>query len=157
MQKIAPCLWFDGNAEEAVRFYTSVFPDSSIGQVMRYGKAGPGPEGTVCSMEFQLAGQEFLALNGGPMYTFSPAISLFVPCETQEEVDAFWARFLEGGTPQRCGWITDRFGVSWQIVPTILGEMLRDTDAARAARVMQAMMQMVKLDAHVLRQAWERG
>jgi len=156
MQKIAPCLWFDGKAEEAMNFYTSIFKNSKVGNVMRYGDAGPGQKGTVMSATFELEGQEFMALNGGPMFTFSPAISFFVKCETQEEVDDLWAKFLEGGEPQQCGWLTDKFGVSWQIVPTILGEMLQDKDAEKAKRVMQAMLKMVKLDIKLLKQAYEQ-
>ena len=157
MQKIAPCLWFDGKAEEAMNFYTSIFKNSKVGNVMRYGDAGPGQKGTVMSATFELEGQEFMALNGGPMFTFSPAISFFVKCETQEEVDDLWAKFLEGGEPQQCGWLTDKFGVSWQIVPTILPEMLQDKDAEKTKRVMQAMLKMVKLDIKVLKQAYEQG
>jgi predicted 3-demethylubiquinone-9 3-methyltransferase (glyoxalase superfamily) len=156
VQKIAPCLWFDGKAEEAMRFYTSIFKNSKVVDVMRYGEAGPGQKGTVMAATFELDGQEFKALNGGPMYEFSPAVSFFVKCETQEEVDDFWAKLLEGGTPQRCGWLTDRFGVSWQIVPTILGEMLQDEDAEKAKRVMQAMLGMVKLDIALLKRAYDR-
>jgi predicted 3-demethylubiquinone-9 3-methyltransferase (glyoxalase superfamily) len=156
VQKIAPCLWFDGKAEEAMRFYTSIFKNSKVVDVMRYGEAGPGQKGTVMAATFELDGQEFKALNGGPMYKFSPAVSFFVKCETQEEVDDLWARLLEGGTPQRCGWLTDRFGVSWQIVPTILGEMLQDEDAEKAKRVMQAMLGMVKLDIALLKRAYDR-
>ena len=156
MQKITTCLWFDNNAEEAVTFYTSIFKNSKVGNVMRYGDAGPGQKGTVMSATFELEGQEFMALNGGPMFTFSPAISFIVHCKTQEEVDEFWAKLLEGGAPQQCGWLTDKFGVSWQIVPTILGEMLQDKDAEKAKRVMQAMLKMVKLDIKVLKQAYEQ-
>ena len=156
MQKIAPCLWLDGNAEEAMNFYASIFKNSKITKVMHYGDAGPGPKGTVLTATFELDGQEFIALNGGPMFKFSPAISFFVKCETQEEVDHFWTRLLEGGAPRQCGWLTDKFGVSWQIVPTILGEMLQDEDAAKADRVMQAMLKMVKLDINLLKQAYEQ-
>lgn len=157
MQKISPCLWFDGKAEEAMNFYTSVFRNSKVGNVMYYGDAGPGKKGTVLSATFELDGQEFIALNGGPMFKFSPAISLFVKCRTQEEVDEYWTKLLEGGAPQQCGWLTDKFGVSWQIVPVILGEMLQDKDATRADRVMQAMLKMVKLDIGLLQQAYEQG
>jgi len=156
MQKIAPCLWFDDKAEEAARFYTSIFESSKMGEVMRYGDAGPRPKGTVLSVTFEIEGQEFLGLNGGPEFQFSPAISFFVKCETQAEVDTLWAKLLEGGSPQQCGWLTDKFGVSWQIVPTILGEMLRDKDAKRADRVMRAMLGMVKLDIAGLKRAYER-
>jgi len=137
MQKIAPCLWFDGKAEEAMNFYTGIFKNSRVVDVMRYGEAGPGPKGSVLAVTFQIEGQEFMALNGGPMFKFSPAISLFVKCETQEEVDEFWAKLSEGGQPQQCGWITDKFGVSWQIVPTVLGTMLQDKDAEKSKRVME--------------------
>jgi len=157
MQKIAPCLWFDGKAEEAMNFYTSIFKNSKVGNVTRYGEAGPGENGSVMVATFEIEGQEFVALNGGPMYKFCPAISFVVHCKTQEEVDDFWARLLEGGAPQQCGWLTDKFGVSWQIVPTVLPEMLRDKDPEKAKRVMQAMLKMVKLDIKVLRQAYEQG
>ena len=155
MDKIAMCLWFDGNAEEAVKFYTGTFKDSSIDDVMYYGEAGPGAAGSVLSMTFHLDGREFLALNGGPQFTFSPAMSMFVKCESQAEVDTLWNTLLEGGgAPQQCGWLTDRFGVSWQIVPTVLGAMLKDKDPAKAKRVMNAMMQMVKLDVKALEAAY---
>ncbi len=157
MQKIAPCLWFDGKAEEAMNFYTSIFKNSKVGTVTRYGEAGPGTKGSVMTARFEIEGQEFLALNGGPMFKFSPAISFVVMCATQEEVDDFWTRLLEGGAPQQCGWLTDKFGVSWQIVPTILPEMLQDKDAERTKRVMQAMLKMVKLDVKVLKQAYGQG
>lgn len=153
--KIATCLWFDGKAEEAARFYTGVFKDSSIGDVMRYTDAGPGPAGSVLSVTFHLEGREFIALNGGPQFTFTPAISMFVKCESQAEVDTLWDKLLEGGgTPQQCGWLADRYGVCWQIVPTVLGKMLQDKDPAKAKRVMEAMMQMVKLDVQALEAAY---
>jgi predicted 3-demethylubiquinone-9 3-methyltransferase (glyoxalase superfamily) len=155
MDKIATCLWCDGNAEEAVNFYASVFRHSRIGEVMRYGEAGPGPAGSVLSVTFELEGREFIALNGGPAFKFSPAISFFVKCETQAEVDALWAGLLEGGgAPQQCGWLTDRFGVSWQIVPTVLGKMLQDEDPVKSKRVMQAMLKMIKLDIKTLEDAY---
>jgi predicted 3-demethylubiquinone-9 3-methyltransferase (glyoxalase superfamily) len=157
MQKITPCLWFDGKAEEAMSFYTSIFKNSKVGSVARYGEAGPGEKGSVMTATFELEGQPFMALNGGPMFKFSPAISFVVYCQTQEEIDDFWARLLEGGAPQQCGWLTDKFGVSWQIVPTVLAEMMQDKDAEKAKRVMQAMLKMVKLDIKVLRQAYEQG
>jgi len=157
MQKIAPCLWFDGKAEEAARFYTSIFKNSKIGDVMRYGDAGPGPKGSVLSVTFEIEGQEFMGLNGGPQFKFSPAISFFVKCETQAEVDALWTKLLEGGAPQQCGWLTDKFGVPWQIVPTILGELLQDKDPKKADRVMRAMLGMVKLDIDGLKRAYEQG
>jgi predicted 3-demethylubiquinone-9 3-methyltransferase (glyoxalase superfamily) len=155
MDKIAMCLWFDGNAEEAVRFYMGIFKDSSIDDVMRYGEAVPSKAGSVLTMTFRLEGREFIALNGGPQFKFSPAVSMFVKCESQAEVDTLWDKLLEGGgAPQQCGWLTDRFGVSWQIVPTVLGTMLKDKDPAKAKRVMEAMMQMVKLDVKVLEAAY---
>jgi predicted 3-demethylubiquinone-9 3-methyltransferase (glyoxalase superfamily) len=157
MQKIAPCLWFDGKAEEAARFYISIFKNSKIGDVMRYGDAGPGPKGSVLSVTFEIEGQEFMGLNGGPQFKFSPAISFFVKCETQAEVDALWTKLLEGGAPQQCGWLTDKFGVPWQIVPTILGELLQDKDPKKADRVMRAMLGMVKLDIDGLKRAYEQG
>ena len=126
MQKITPFLWFDGKAEEAMRFYVSIFKNSKIGKITRYGDVGPGPKGTVMSATFQLEGQDFYALNGGPAFTFSPAISFFVNCQTQEEVDELWEKLSEGGTKDRCGWLRDRYGVSWQIIPTVLGELLND-------------------------------
>jgi predicted 3-demethylubiquinone-9 3-methyltransferase (glyoxalase superfamily) len=156
MQKIAPFLWFDGKAEQAMNFYTSIFKNSKVGNVARYGEAGPGPKGSVMSATFELEGQQFMALNGGPVFTFSPAISFFVNCETQEEVDELWARLSEGGETQRCGWLKDKFGVSWQIVPTVLGTLLQDKDAERSKRVMQAMLKMVKLDIKLLKQAYEQ-
>ena len=124
---------------------------------MRYGETGPGEKGSVLTATFELQGQEFIALNGGPMYQFTPAISFLVKCETQDEVDDYWTKLLEGGQPQQCGWLTDKFGVSWQIVPTILGELLQDKDAKKANRVMQAMLKMVKLDIRLLKQAYEQG
>lgn len=156
MQKISPFLWFDGKAEEAMNFYTSVFKDAKVGNVSRYGDAGPGPKGAVMSATFQLHGQDFIALNGGPQFSFTPAISFFVNCENQEEVDELWARFSEGGEPQGCGWIKDKFGLSWQIIPKILGELLQDKDAQKAQRVMQAMMKMVKIDVKLLQQAYDQ-
>lgn len=150
MQKITPFLWFDGKAEEAARFYTSIFKNSKIDSTMA------GPDGTVMSATFHLDGQEFIALNGGPMFTFSPAISFFVRCETQEEIDYLWEKLSEGGKTQQCGWLQDKFGVSWQIIPPILGEMLNDEDAAKSQRVMQAMLQMEKLDIATLKRAYEQ-
>ncbi len=155
MQKIVPFLWFNDQAEEAMNHYISIFPDSKVVSVMRYGDAGPGPKGTVMSVTFQLAGQELRALNGGPQFKFTEAISLFVNCETQEEVDELWARLTEGGEAGPCGWLKDKYGLSWQIVPTALGEMLQDPDAERANRVMGAMLQMSKIDIAGLRKAYE--
>ena len=153
MQKIRPFLWFDGKAEEAANFYTAIFKGSDIVGIMRYGDAGPGPKGSVMSVTFELNGQEFIALNGGPQFTFSPAISFFVTCESQEEVDELWDRLIEGGQPQQCGWLTDKYGLSWQIVPTVLPELLQDKDPAKRARVMAAMLKMVKLDIEALKRA----
>jgi predicted 3-demethylubiquinone-9 3-methyltransferase (glyoxalase superfamily) len=145
MQKITPFLWFNDNAEEAMDYYTSVFKNSKKVDVSRYGESGPGPKGSVMSVMFELEGQMFYALNGGPAYTLTPAFSMFVDCKTQEEVDYYWEKLSEGGRKDRCGWLTDRFGLSWQIVPSVLTEMLRDPDPARAARVMKAMLKMDKL------------
>ncbi len=156
MRKIMPCLWFDTNAEEAVNFYTSIFKDSSIVTVSRYGEAGPGQAGTVLTIIFTLHGQQFMALNGGPHFKFTEAISLFVNCETQEEVDELWTKLTEGGEESQCGWLKDKFGMSWQIVPTALGEMLSDADAAKAKRVMEAMLKMRKLDVAILKQAYDQ-
>lgn len=153
MQKITPFLWFDGQAEEAMNFYTSIFGNSKIGTVHRRGDAGHGSNGSVMSATFQLDGQDFIALNGGPMFTFSPAISFVVSCETQEEVDSFWDKLCAGGQPQQCGWLKDKFGISWQIIPTVLSKLLQDKDASKSARVMQAMLKMVKLDIKGLEQA----
>jgi len=154
MQRITPFLWFDGKAEEAVNFYVSIFKNSKVVNVTRYGEAGPGPKGTVMSATFQLDGQPFMALNGGPLFTFSPAISFFVNCETQEEVDELWEKLSEGGEKQRCGWLKDKFGLSWQIIPTALGEMLQDKDAEKSSKVMRAMLQMDKIDIDILRRAY---
>jgi predicted 3-demethylubiquinone-9 3-methyltransferase (glyoxalase superfamily) len=154
MPSINPFLWFDNQAEEAANFYISVFPGSRITEVSRYGDAGPGTPGSVMVVAFELNGQIFQALNGGPRYTFSPAISFFVPCETQAELDAIWDKLSAGGNAMACGWITDRYGVTWQIVPRVLLEMLRDDDRARADRVMEAMFGMVKLDVPALQAAF---
>jgi predicted 3-demethylubiquinone-9 3-methyltransferase (glyoxalase superfamily) len=154
MQKITTFLWFDGKAEEAMRFYVSIFKNSKVGSITRYGDAGPGPKGTVMVVTFQLDGQEFIALNGGPQFTFSPAISLVVNCETQEEVDAFWEKLSEGGEKLQCGWLRDKYGLSWQIVPTVLGEMMQDKDEEKSQRVMKAMLQMNKIDIARLKQAY---
>lgn len=153
MQKIRPFLWFNDNAEEAMNFYLSVFKNSKAGTVSRYGDAGPGPKGSVMSATFELDGQEFMALNGGPTYKFTPAISFFVNCETQQEVDELWERLSAGGKKDRCGWLQDKFGVSWQIIPSALGRLLGDKDRARAQRVMQAMLQMDKIDIRRLEEA----
>lgn len=153
MQKITPFLWFDNNAEEAMNFYLSIFKYSKIGSVTRYGDAGPGPKGTVMSATFQLNGQDFIALNGGPHFTFSPAISFFVNCETQQEVDELWEKLSAGGERQQCGWLKDKYGLSWQIIPSALGEMLQDKDTAKAQRVMEAMLKMNKIGIKALQHA----
>jgi predicted 3-demethylubiquinone-9 3-methyltransferase (glyoxalase superfamily) len=155
MQKITPFLWFDTEAEEAANFYVSVFNNSKIVSVGRYGKAGPGQKGTVMSVTFELEGRAFFALNGGPRYKFTPAISLFVSCETQEEVDALWEKLRAGGTPNRCGWLTDRYGLSWQIIPSVLGKLLQSPDAEKSNRTMQAMLAMDKLDIRALQAAFD--
>ena len=155
MQKITTFLWFNGQAEEAMHFYVSIFKNSKVLSVTRYGEAGPGPKGSVMSATFQLEGQTFYALNGGPQFTFTPAISLFVNCETQQEVDELWEKLLQGGRPNRCGWLQDKYGLSWQIIPTALGKMLSDKDPKKANRVMQAMLQMDKIDIKRLQQAYD--
>ena len=155
--KITPFLWFDNQAEEAMNFYTSIFKDSKIGTVTRYGEGGPGPKGTVMTVEFQLDGQEFVALNAGPLFKFTEAISFVVNCETQEEVDEFWEKLSEGGEKSRCGWLKDKYGLSWQIVPTALGEMLNDKDPGKSRRVVEAMLKMDKIDIKTLKQAYEQG
>jgi predicted 3-demethylubiquinone-9 3-methyltransferase (glyoxalase superfamily) len=156
MQKITPFLWFDGKAEEAMSFYVSIFKNSKVVSVTRYGEAGPGPKGSVMSATFQLEGQQFYALNGGPQFTFTPAISMFVSCETQKEVDKLWEKLSEGGRKDRCGWLQDKYGLSWQIIPSVLGKMLGDKDSRKANRVMQAMLQMDKLDIKRLKQAYDQ-
>lgn len=155
MQKITPFLWFDDQAEEAMNFYVSIFKNSKVASITRYGEAGPGPKGTVMSATFSLDGQEFFAINGGPLFKFTEAISLFVNCETQQEVDELWDKLSAGGKPSRCGWLKDKFGLSWQIIPSALGKMLGDKDAAKAKRVMQAMLKMDKLDINKLAQAYQ--
>ena len=157
MQKITPFLWFDGQAEEAANFYASIFKNSKIGRVMRHGKAGPGAKGTVMSVNFELEGQEFIALNGGPQFTFSPAISFFVNCKTQEEVDELWEKLSEGGEERQCGWLQDKYGLSWQIIPSALGEMVGSTDTEKSQRAMKAMFQMNKIDIKTLEQAYEQS
>jgi predicted 3-demethylubiquinone-9 3-methyltransferase (glyoxalase superfamily) len=157
MQKITPCLWFDGNVEQAITFYTSVFKDSKVEEVTRYREGAPFPAGTVLTAILRLAGQELMLLNGGPAHPLTEAISLFVRCETQEEVDRLWDTLSEGGEKGPCGWLKDRYGLSWQIVPAALGEMLQDPDAAKSKRVMDALLKMGKLDIAALRQAYEQG
>jgi len=156
MQKITPFLWFDGKAEEAMNFYTSIFKNSKIGRITRYGDAGPGPKGAVMSATFQLDGQEFMALNGGPQFKFTEAISFFVNCETQEEVDELWEKLSAGGQKSRCGWLKDKYGLSWQIIPSALGKMLGDKDPEKSQRVMKAMLQMDKIDIKGLEQAYKQ-
>jgi predicted 3-demethylubiquinone-9 3-methyltransferase (glyoxalase superfamily) len=153
MQKIHPFLWFNDNAEDAANFYIGIFKNSKITEILRYGDAGPGPKGSVMTVAFQLDGQEFVALNGGPSYTITPAISFVVNCETQEEIDHHWEKLSAGGKEVQCGWLEDKFGVSWQIVPPMLIELLGDPDAAKAQRVMQAMLKMIKLDIQAIKRA----
>jgi predicted 3-demethylubiquinone-9 3-methyltransferase (glyoxalase superfamily) len=155
MQKITPFLWFDGKAEEAMNFYVSIFKNSKVLGVSRWGDAGPGPKGSVLTASFELAGQKFVALNGGPQYTFTPAVSFMVNCETQEEVDHYWEKLTEGGKEVQCGWLTDKYGLSWQITPTILITMLQDKDPVKSQRVMQAMMKMIKIDIEELQRAYD--
>jgi len=157
MQKITPFLWFDHQAEEAMHFYTSIFKNSRAGTVQRYGEAGPGPKGSVMSVTFELEGQQFFALNGGPHFSFTPAISFFVNCETQQEVDELWEKLSDGGEKNSCGWLRDKYGVSWQIIPTALGKMLQDKDPEKSTRVMKAMLQMKKIDINALKQAYAQG
>ena len=153
MQKITPFLWFDKEAEEAANFYVSLFKNSKINSVSRYGDAGPGPKGSVMIVNFELEGQQFTALNGGPHYKFTPAISLFVNCETQQEVDQLWEKLSAGGRKDRCGWLQDKWGLSWQIIPTALMRLMSDPDRQKSGRVMQAMLQMDKIDIQRLEQA----
>ena len=153
MPAITPFLWFNDNAEEAANFYVSIFPNSRILGVSRYGDAGPGPKGSVMTVNFELDGRQFTALNGGPRYAFTPAVSLMVPCETQQEVDSYWDRLTAGGKPIQCGWLEDKYGLSWQIVPKELFRLAQDKDPARSQRVMKAMLEMVKLDVARLQQA----
>ena len=155
MQKISPCLWFDDQAEEAMHFYLSVFKNSKAGNVTRYGDAGPGPKGSVMTAAFELEGQQFTALNGGPHFNFTEAISFVVSCKTQEEVDELWDKLSEGGQTQQCGWLKDKFGLSWQIIPVALIELMSDPDPQRSRRVMEAMLQMTKIDIAKLRQAYD--
>ena len=163
MKNITPCLWFDRNAEEAVNFYTSIFKRSKIGHVSRYGEAGfevhRMPAGTVLTIEFELNGQTFTALNGGPIFKFNEAVSFQVNCESQEEVDYYWEKLSAGGdeTAQQCGWLKDKFGLSWQVVPTLLTQLLQDKDAEKSARVMNTMLQMKKLDIQRLQQAYDHA
>src|SRR5271163_1192126 len=153
-QKITPFLWFDTNAEEAVNFYVSIFKNSKITHVSRYGDAGPGPKGTVMVVSFELEGQKFTALNGGPHYKFTPAISLYVDCETQAEVDELWEKLSAGGRDVQCGWLADKYGLSWQVIPRTLIELMRSEDPVKAQRVFQAMLKMVKIDVEGLKRAY---
>ena len=155
MQKITPFLWFDNQAEEAMDFYLSVFKNSKRLTVSRYGEAGPGPKGSVMVASFELDGQKFMALNGGPHHKFTPAVSFMVNCETQQEVDEYWEKLCEGGAPIQCGWLTDKFGLSWQIVPTLLFKLMSDSDPEKSNRVMQAMLQMTKMDIAKLQEAYD--
>jgi predicted 3-demethylubiquinone-9 3-methyltransferase (glyoxalase superfamily) len=155
MKKITPFLWFNGNAEAAMNFYVSVFKNSKVLSVTRYGDAGPGPKGSVMTANFELNGQEFVALNGGPQYTFSPAISFVAPCESQQEVDELWEKLSDGGHEDQCGWVTDKYGVTWQVIPTALMQMLNDKDARKSKSVMQAMLRMKKIDIPTLKQAYD--
>jgi len=155
MQKITPFLWFDNNAEEAMNYYVSIFKNSKVLNVTHYGDAGPGPKGTVMTAEFELDGQKFVGLNGGPQFKFTWAISFVVNCETQEEVDYFWEKLSDGGEESRCGWVKDKFGLWWQVTPRILGELIGDKDAEKSKRVMEAMMQMGKIEIEPLKRAYE--
>ena len=156
MQKITPFLWFDGKAEEAINFYTAIFKNSKVVSINLWGEGTPFPKEQVMSGTFELDGQQFYAIDAGPQFKFTEAISFFVNCETQEEVDHFWEKLSEGGAKSRCGWLKDKFGVSWQIIPTVLGKMLQDKDAGKSQRVMQAMLQMDKIDIKTLKQAYEQ-
>lgn len=155
MQKIVPFLWFDDKAEEAAKFYVSLFKNSKMISVSRYGDKGPGPKGTAMSVTFQLDGQEFYALNGGPLFKFTEAISLFINCETQQEVDELWEKLSEGGAKSQCGWLKDKYGLSWQVIPTVLGKLLQDKDPVKSQRVMGAMLKMTKIDIKKLMEAYE--
>ena len=154
MQKITPFLWFDSNAEEAANFYTSIFKNSKILNVSRYGDAGPGPKGAVMMVTFELEGQPFMALNGGPQYSFTPAISFFVSCDSQAEVDELWDKLSAGGAEVQCGWLRDKFGLSWQIIPKALMELMGDKDPAKSQRVFKAMLQMTRIDIEGLKRAY---
>jgi predicted 3-demethylubiquinone-9 3-methyltransferase (glyoxalase superfamily) len=157
IQKITPFLWFDQQAEEAAAFYVSIFPNSKIVKVVKYGEAGPGPAGSAMTVEFQLEGQTFVALNGGPIFKFTEAISFVVNCQTQDEVDAYWEKLSAGGSQVQCAWLKDKFGLSWQIVPTVLLKLLSDPDPKKSQRVMKAMFTMKKLDIRALEQAYEQS
>lgn len=154
MTKLTTCLWFDNQAEDALTFYRSVFPHAKPGKILRYGKSGPGPEGTVLTANLEIDNMEFTLLNGGPHFTFNEAVSFVINCESQQEVDSYWNKLLEGGEAQQCGWLKDKFGVSWQVVPVQLLDMLGDADTDKSRRVTEAMMKMVKLDLEVLQRAY---
>lgn len=155
MQKITPFLWFDKEAEEAAKFYTSIFKDSKINTIERYPEGSPAPAGSVMTVSFKLQGQEFIALNAGPLFKFTEAISFVINCEDQEEIDHYWNNLLKGGTPQACGWLKDKYGLSWQVTPTILGKLFASKDSEKSKRVMEAMMKMVKIDIKTLEEAYE--
>lgn len=155
MKNISTCLWFDTQAEDAAQFYVSIFKNSRVTGISRYGDAGPGPKGQVMTVAFTIDGRDFLALNGGPHFKFTPAVSLIVNCDTQSEIDDYWAKLGKEGSPQQCGWLTDKFGLSWQIVPTALADMMTDPDAEKSNRVMGTIMEMVKLDIAELERAFE--
>ena len=155
MQKITPFLWFDNQAEEAMNFYVSIFKNSKTLSCTRYGDAGPGPKGTVIVASFELDGQEFMALNGGPRFKFTEAVSFVVSCETQAEIDEMWAKLSAGGEESQCGWLKDKFGLSWQVVPPILSKLMQDKDPQKSNRVMQAMLQMKKIDIATLQRAYD--
>ena len=157
MQKITPFLWFDNQAEEAANFYVSVFKNSKILSLVRYGDAGPGPKGSVMVAEFELQGQKFVGLNGGPLFKFTEAVSFAINCETQEEVDELWEKLSEGGQKDRCGWLRDKYGISWQIIPTTLGKLLYDKDSKKSKKVMEAMMKMDKIEIKDLKEAYEQA
>ena len=154
MHKITPFLWFDHEAEEAMNFYTSIFKNSKKGRVTRYGDGGPAPKGTVMTAHFEIEGQPFIALNGGPHYKLNPAVSFLVDCKTQEEVDHLWSKLSDGGQTLQCGWVTDKFGVTWQIIPSVLTELMNDKDPQKSQRVVNAMMQMIKIDVEALKRAY---
>ena len=156
-QPFTICLWFDTEGEAAANYYASIFADSKISRIARYSEAGPGPAGSVMTVEFELNGQKFLALNGGPQYTFSAAVSFVISCADQDEVDYYWSRLAEGGQEVACGWVTDRYGVSWQVVPAVLADLMADPDPEKARRVAEAMLRMTKLDIAALQQAYARG
>ena len=157
IQKITPFLWFNGQAEQAANYYVSVFPNSRVVKVLRYGQAGPGPVGAVMLVDFELEGQKFTALNGGPQFKFTPAVSFVVHCQTQEDVDHYWATLSNGGMEIECGWLTDKFGLTWQIVPVLLFKLLGDPDPVKSQRIMKEMMTMKKLDSRRLQEAYDRG